>query len=71
MILQLTALLEALSAARTAAAEVVAPDDEVTVEDQLDQWVFEFIPRGDTLGGGARVTVSKEGFRVVKVVRGQ
>jgi hypothetical protein len=71
MILQLTPLLEALGAARAAAADAVATDDEVTVEDQPYQWVFEFIPRNDSLGGGARVTVSKQDFHVLKVVRGQ
>ena len=71
MILQLTPLLEGLHAARAAAAEAVNLDDEVTVDDQGDNWVFEFTPRADALGGGARVSVAKDDFRVLKVVRGQ
>jgi hypothetical protein len=71
MILQLNPLLEGLHVARAAAADAVNPDDEVTVDDQGDHWVFEFIPRADTLGGGARVSVAKNDFRVLKVIRGQ
>jgi hypothetical protein len=58
-------------AARRAAADAVAPDDEVTVDDQGDRWVFEFVPQRETLGGGARVSIAKDDFRVLGVVRGQ
>jgi hypothetical protein len=71
MILQLNPLLEGLQAARNAAADAVHPDDDVTVDDQGDHWVFEFVPQGEMLGGGACVVVAKEDFRVLKVVRGQ
>jgi hypothetical protein len=71
MIVQLSPLLDGLEAARKAAPDAIHADDEVTVEDQADRWVFEFIPRGDALGGGARVSVAKDGFRILKVVRGQ
>jgi hypothetical protein len=71
MILQLNPLLEGLEVARQAAADAIHVDDEVTVDDQGDHWVFEFIPRGDGMGGGARVTVAKNDLRVLKVVRGQ
>ena len=71
MILQLNPLLEAFEAARRAAADVINGSDEVTVDDKGDHWVFEFIPKGERLGGGARVSVAKEGFRVLKVIRGQ
>jgi hypothetical protein len=71
MILLLNPLLEGLQAARNAAADVINPDDEVTVDDQGVHWVFEFIPRGEMLGGGARVSVAKDDFRVLKVVRSQ
>jgi CRISPR/Cas system CMR subunit Cmr4 (Cas7 group RAMP superfamily) len=71
MILLLNPLLEGLETARRAAADAIHPDDEVTVDDQGAHWVFEFIPRGDVLGGGARVSIAKDKFRVLKVVRGQ
>jgi hypothetical protein len=71
MILLLNPLLEALDAARRAAGDATDPTDEVTVEDQGDRWLFEFVPRGDALGGGARVSVSKEGFQVLSVIREQ
>lgn len=71
MILQLNPLLEGLQAARSAAPDAIHPDDEVTVDDQPNHWVFEFIPRGDVLGGGARVSVAKDDLRILKVVRGQ
>jgi hypothetical protein len=71
MILQLNPLLDGLDAARRAAGDAVRHDDEVTVDDQGDHWVFEFIPRGDALGGGCRVSIAKDGFRVLKFVRGQ
>lgn len=71
MILQLNPLLDGLQAARQAAADVINATDEVTVDDQGDQWVFEFIPREDAMGGGARVSISKKDLRVLKVVRGQ
>ncbi len=71
MILQLNSLLEALEAARRAAGDAVSRDDEMTVDDQPDQWVFEFVPRADDLGGGARVVVAKDGLRVLKVLRAQ
>jgi len=71
MILQLNPLLEGLEAARRAAADAINPDDEVTMDDQGDHWVFEFIPRRDTLGGGARVSVAKNDFQILKIVRGQ
>ncbi len=67
----LNPLLEGLDAARRAAADVINQDDEVTVDDQGDHWVFEFTPRDDMLGGGARVSIAKDGFRVLKVIRGQ
>jgi hypothetical protein len=71
MILQLNPLLDALEIARRAAADAANRDDEVTVDDQPDHWVFEFIPRSDSLGGGSRVTIAKDGCRVVKVIRCQ
>jgi len=71
MVLLLNPLLEGLEAARRAAADVIDANDEVTVDDQGDHWLFEFIPRGDALGGGARVSVAKDDFRILKVIRGQ
>ena len=71
MILILNPILDGLEAARRAAAEAINQDDEVTVDDQGDHWVFEFIPRGDVLGGGARVEIAKGDFRVLRVIRGQ
>jgi len=71
MILLLNPLLEGLEAARRAAVDAVHPDDEVTMDDQGDHWIFEFTPREEVLGGGARVSVAKEGFRILRVVRGQ
>jgi hypothetical protein len=71
MTVLLNPLLEGLEIARRAAADAITPDDEVTVDDQGDQWMFEFIPRGDALGGGASVWVAKDDFRVVRIVRGQ
>jgi hypothetical protein len=71
MILLLNPILEGFEAARRAAGGAISHDDEVTVDDQGDHWVFEFIPRGEGLGGGARVSIAKEGFRVLKVIRGQ
>lgn len=64
-------LLEGLEAARRAAAKAAAPDDEVTVEDLGDRWVFEFIPYNDQLGGGARVWVAKDGFGILDVALNQ
>ncbi len=71
MTLLLNPLLDGLEAARRAASDAIHPDDEMTVDDQGDHWVFEFIPRGDELGGGARVSVAKDGLRILRVVRGQ
>ena len=71
MSLLLNPLLDGLGAARRAAADVVHDDDEVTVDDLGDHWVFEFIPRGEALGGGARVSVAKDDCRILSVVRGQ
>ena len=71
MILQLNPILEAFEAARRAAADAINSNDEVTVDDRGDHWIFEFIPKGDQLGGGARVSISKDRFRVLKLVRGQ
>ena len=71
MILLLNPLLEGLAAARRVAAESISQDDEVTMEDQGDHWVFEFIPQGESLGGGARVLVAKNGFQILKVIRCQ
>ena len=71
MTLLLNPLLAGLEAARRGAADAVHHDDEVTVEDQGDHWVFEFVPLADKLGGGARVSVAKDGFRILRVVRGQ
>lgn len=67
----LNPLLEGLEAARQAAAEAVSQDDTVTVDDQGDHWVFEFTPQEETLGGGARVSIAKDGLRVLKVVCSQ
>ena len=53
MILLLTPLLEGLQTACRAAADVVHADDEVTVDDQGDDWVFQFIPQPETLGRAA------------------
>lgn len=55
----LNPMLEALEAARRAAADAVGHDDEVTVDDQGDHWSFEFVPQGEALGGGARVSIAK------------
>lgn len=71
MILLLNPLLEGLEAARRAAAAAVSRDDEVTVDDQGDRWVFQFSPRGEVLGGGARVTVAKGDLTILKVVCSQ
>jgi hypothetical protein len=71
MIMLLNPLLEGLEVARRAAADAISPDDEVTMDDQGDHWVFEFVPQDDSLGGGARVSVAKDDFRVLRVVRGQ
>jgi hypothetical protein len=71
MILLLNPLLEGLQTARRAAADAIHPDDEVTMDDQGDHWIFEFIPQAETLGGGARVSIAKDGFRVLKVIRSQ
>ena len=71
MILLLNPLLEALQAARDAAGDAISPDDEVTVDDQGDHWVFEFVPSEESLGGGAGVSIAKDGFRILKVIRGQ
>jgi hypothetical protein len=71
MTLLLNPLLEGLEAARHAATDAIGDNDEVTVDDQGDHWIFEFIPRGEGLGGGARVLVAKEGLRILKVIRGQ
>jgi len=71
MILLLNPLLEGLEAARRAAPDAINQDDEVTVDDQGDHWIFQFIPRGDMLGGGARIWIAKDGFQVLRVIRGQ
>jgi hypothetical protein len=71
MTLLLNPLLEGLEAARRAAADAANGNDEVTVDDQGDHWVFEFIPREDSLGGGARVFVAKDDFRALRVIRSQ
>ena len=71
MTLLLNPILEALEAARRAAADSVQIDDEVTVDDRGDHWLFEFIPRQDSLGGGARVLVAKDDLRILKIVRSQ
>ena len=70
MILQLNPLLEGLEAARRAAGDAIHADDEVSVDDRGDQWIFDFVPRDESLGGGGRVVVAKDG-RVLKVVLGQ
>ncbi len=41
------------------------------MDDEGDRWIFEFVPQGDALGGGARVSVAKDGLQVLRVVRGQ
>ncbi len=71
MTLLLNPLLEALHAARRAATDAVHPDDEVTVDDQGDHWLFIFVPQQDALGGGARVSIAKNDFRVLSVLREQ
>jgi hypothetical protein len=71
MILLLNPLLQGLEAARRAATDAIHHDDEVTMDDQGDHWIFEFIPRGETLGGGARVSIAKDDLRILKVIRGQ
>ena len=71
MTLLLNPLLEALEAARRAVPDALHSDDEVAVDDQGDCWVFQFTPRSDELGGGARVSVAKDGLRILRVVRGQ
>jgi hypothetical protein len=71
MFVQFNPLLEGLEAARRADADAVGRDGEVIVDDQPDRWVFQFIPRADALGGGARVAIAKDGLRVLSVVREQ
>jgi hypothetical protein len=71
MPLLLNPLLEGLNAARQAAPDAIRADDEVTVDDQGDRWVFDFVPHADTLGGGARVCVAKDDLRILSVVRNQ
>jgi len=71
VIVALNPLLQAFDVARQAAPDAINPDDEVTVDEQSDRWVFEFVPQADALGGGARVSISKDDFRVLAVVRGQ
>lgn len=71
MKLELNPLLDGLDAARRAAGDIVHADDEITVDDRVDHWIFEFIPRDDTMGGGARVSVAKSDFRVLEMVRCQ
>jgi hypothetical protein len=71
MSLLLNPLLEGLDAARRAAADAIRHDDEVTVDDLGDHWIFEFTPRGDALGGGARVSVAKDDCKILSVIRGQ
>ena len=71
MTLLLNPILEGLEAARRAAGDVVHVDDEVTVEDKGDSWVFVFVPVGEALGGGASVSVAKDDLRITKVLRGQ
>ena len=71
MILLLNPLLEALQVARQAAREAIRADDEVTVDDRGDHWIFEFIPRKDVFGGGARVSIAKVDFRILYVLREQ
>ncbi len=67
----LNPVLEALETAHRVAADAVHPDDEVMMDDQGDHWEFEFVPQGDGLGGGARVSISKSDLRVLRVVFGQ
>ena len=71
MTILLNPLLEGLEVARRAAADAIRPNDEVTVDDQGDQWIFEFVPQEDVLGGGARVSIAKDDLRVLRVVRNQ
>jgi hypothetical protein len=71
MTMLLNPVLEGLDAARRAAGDAVRPNDEVTMDDQGDHWVFEFVPRRDALGGGARVSIAKDDLRVLRVIRGQ
>ena len=71
MVLLLNPLLAGLDAARDAVGDAIDADDDVTVEDQGDHWVFEFVPRADVMGGGARVSVAKGDFRILSLVRGQ
>ncbi len=71
MTMLLNPLLEGLEVVRRAAADAVRPNDEVTMDDQGDHWVFEFVPQEDVLGGGASVSIAKNDFRVLRVVRGQ
>ena len=71
MTILLNPLLEALEAARQAAGDSVHVNDETTVEDNDDHWVFEFVPRRDQLGGGARVMIAKDDFKILRVIRYQ
>ncbi len=71
MTMLLNPLLEGLEAARRAGADAIRPDDEVMMDDKGDHWEFEFVPQGDGLGGGVRVDIAKDGFRVLRLVRGQ
>jgi hypothetical protein len=71
MVRLLGPLQRGLETARQAVADVTDPDDDVTVDDQGDHWVFEFIPNDDSLGGGARVSVRKADLSILSVIRGQ
>ena len=71
MTLLLNPILEALESARRAAPDAINPTDEVTMEDQGDCWVFEFVPDEDSFGGGATVSIAKADFRILRVVRSQ
>ena len=71
MTLLLTPILEGLEAARLAAAGSIAATDEVSVDDQGDRWIFEFVPQGDSLGGGATVVVSKANLSILRMIRSQ
>ena len=71
MQLLLNPILDALEVARRAAGKTIGADDEISVDDRDDYWEFEFVPHKEVLGGGVQVSIAKDSFRVLRVVRGQ
>ena len=61
---------EAEQVARKAVMDRLPADQNYSVDvtDNRDAWTFEFLPKGRTRGGGARVLVSKSRMEVVQIV---